>query len=1020
MYIRLLHLTLFLLLLQPAQLASAQVSTCERSQGEAFLTFNNVRARLLNTGGLFYRGEPHVYNVPKYTGGNAIFATTILVMGKVDGELRGSGSRYGEWEFWAGPLDENGNPPADCAVYDRIHIVDIEDITEYDATGTASPELSDWPWELGAPVVDGDGNPDNYNLAGGDRPEIIGHQTAWWVMNDRGNVHESTDLPPLGIEVQVTAFAALGEQVAVRNATLYKYKIINKSGSPIEDTFFGIFSDPDLGDFADDYIGSDSVLNLGYVYNSDNQDTGNEGYGTPPPSTGYDIIQGPLVDNDGMDNNNDGVVDEPNERAGLYAFVYYNGGGGISGEPSLGNDYYMYMQGQWKNGQPILLGGDGYVGSTTNIPTRYMFSGDPVSNEGWSERNPGIDGSLPPNIPADRRFIMSSGPFSIGDGKTQEIVFSIVWALGEDNWDSVNAMKEASEVVEEAYLNGFDIPLAESTLREAPLQLSPANFAQSQPVNPIVRWRGDSLMLGFQLQLASSPSFEDIEQDFQVVTDELALSDLSPFTTYHWRIRGVNDLGNGPWSQAWQFTTSDQQLPRLLSPISGFMAVSNADGLIQPPDMAAFAFNNSGFPVLEGNLTPEGSYPDSDRPTQEVQQSTNASVWGIHAGGAAIDFGELPLNCGDICPKTFLSQAVPEGWGTIGVDDYEWRFTETCFDAIDGTIEAGDCLARRLFDDETDMEVPFELWNIGDPGTAEDDYRMIPVVCEEACEAGTEPGIFDLNGDHPISGGQNDPFTDFVFWYKPKDNGASPGEQGYTNYFFGDGELGELTFSRLVLVQWNGGETPLYTADLPEAGSIFRIVLDPFPTPIPSAPNDGAFTSIFGTELFWTSAFDGYQIQIDTSPTFAAPIVDTTGTANLGFAFEEPVANQTYFWRVRAAARPGAIFSEWSEIRQFTPIVSGVTTEPELPLPESLTVDGNYPNPFQLNTTIRYALPEPLPVRIDVFDVLGRRVATVLDETQNAGWHEAIFSADALPAGLYIYRISAGPFSDTNTMIHIH
>ena len=270
-----------------------------------------------------------------------------------------------------------------------------------------------------------------------------------------------------------------------------------------------------------------------------------------------------------------------------------------------------------------------------------------------------------------------------------------------------------------------------------------------------------------------------------------------------------------------------------------------------------------------------------------------------------------------------------------------------------------------------------------------------------------------------ISGGENDPFTDAVFWYKPEDNGATPGEGGYTDYFFGNGERGDVTFSRLVLVQWNGGTEPPYTADLPEPGTTFRIVLSPLPTPTPSAPNNGSFTSIFGTELYWSSSLSDFQVQIDTSPDFLTPVVDAIGSGAFGFAFEQPEADQTYYWRVRAVALPGDIYSDWSETWQFTPLVSGVSADAEVAIPDAFQVDGNYPNPFSTVTRIRYALPSPAPVRLEIFDVLGRDVALIVDENQEAGWHDAVFTSDALPAGLYIYRITAGSFTETRTMVLI-
>jgi hypothetical protein len=75
-------------------------------------------------------------------------------------------------------------------------------------------------------------------------------------------------------------------------------------------------------------------------------------------------------------------------------------------------------------------------------------------------------------------------------------------------------------------------------------------------------------------------------------------------------------------------------------------------------------------------------------------------------------------------------------------------------------------------------------------------------------------------------------------------------------------------------------------------------------------------------------------------------------------------------------------------------------------LPDQLVLAQNYPNPFNPVTSIRFALPEAAAVRLEVFDVLGRRVALLADGKRGAGWHEARWDASGVPSGLYLYRLS--------------
>ncbi|MDX1740921.1 MAG: T9SS type A sorting domain-containing protein, partial [Rhodothermales bacterium] len=97
---------------------------------------------------------------------------------------------------------------------------------------------------------------------------------------------------------------------------------------------------------------------------------------------------------------------------------------------------------------------------------------------------------------------------------------------------------------------------------------------------------------------------------------------------------------------------------------------------------------------------------------------------------------------------------------------------------------------------------------------------------------------------------------------------------------------------------------------------------------------------------------------------------------------------------------------------------SGVAVEDASDLPvETSRLHPNYPNPFSRVTTVRFELTESSAVRLDVFDLLGRRVATVLDEMRPAGEHSARLDASTLASGIYLYRIAAGAFVETRRMV---
>jgi hypothetical protein len=86
-------------------------------------------------------------------------------------------------------------------------------------------------------------------------------------------------------------------------------------------------------------------------------------------------------------------------------------------------------------------------------------------------------------------------------------------------------------------------------------------------------------------------------------------------------------------------------------------------------------------------------------------------------------------------------------------------------------------------------------------------------------------------------------------------------------------------------------------------------------------------------------------------------------------------------------------------------------------IPESFSLYQNYPNPFNPTTTISYSLPISGNVALEVFNLLGEKVATLVDEFEEAGSYKKTFNADMLSSGVYIYKLSAGSFVETRKMI---
>jgi len=89
---------------------------------------------------------------------------------------------------------------------------------------------------------------------------------------------------------------------------------------------------------------------------------------------------------------------------------------------------------------------------------------------------------------------------------------------------------------------------------------------------------------------------------------------------------------------------------------------------------------------------------------------------------------------------------------------------------------------------------------------------------------------------------------------------------------------------------------------------------------------------------------------------------------------------------------------------------------PTAEIPETYALFSAYPNPFNSRAVIKYALPEESQVVIEVFNISGQKIETLLDETKMAGYHEIVWDASNVSSGKYLYKITAGGFTESKML----
>ncbi|MBU0983972.1 MAG: hypothetical protein KKA42_08885 [candidate division Zixibacteria bacterium] len=284
-----------------------------------------------------------------------------------------------------------------------------------------------WPVDQGAPV-DSLGN-----------PEMIGDQMCWSVFNDADPVKHTNNngtTAPLGIEVKQTVFA-FDRQGALGSMVFVRLRVFNKGSRTLDNCFFSLWSDPDLGLATDDLVGCDTLLDLGYVYNETNDD---QQYGATPPCLGIDFFQGPLLEGTAADTARMwGTLWPGYTNQGLFSFNKYINGT----DPDDYTESYEYMLGLLPklDGAPYVFNGD---------TLRFQHSGDPTAE-------PALRGDVD-GASDDRRFMQTTGPVTFAPGDSTEILAAIIVGQGTDRLKSIKDMKELDVFAQRIYENGFNPP----------------------------------------------------------------------------------------------------------------------------------------------------------------------------------------------------------------------------------------------------------------------------------------------------------------------------------------------------------------------------------------------------------------------------------------------------------------------------------------------------------------------------------------------------------------------------------
>jgi len=168
-----------------------------------------------------------------------------------------------------------------------------------------------------------------------------------------------------------------------------------------------------------------------------------------------------------------------------------------------------------------------------------------------------------------------------------------------------------------------------------------------------------------------------------------------------------------------------------------------------------------------------------------------------------------------------------------------------------------------------------------------------------------------------------------------------------------------------------------------------------------SPVDNGAYKNAIGFTFTWNevTGAEGYIIQVDNNSDFSSPEVDAYAS---GGSYSVPFGLNMgyYYWRVRASNTGWP----WSEAWYFR-LVGRAKKDLVDGVPNSVELHANYPNPFNPTTEILFGLPQAQHVRLEIFNVMGQKVATLVDGQLPAGYHTYTWTAN-VGTGIYLYRLS--------------
>jgi len=463
--------------------AEVRGQVCPASESKQDLHVNNLRLGDLRFGTVLQDlPMPGAYAKPVLEvgyGGNTEWPTPGLFnseiwIGGIDtsGTVRVSGNYHPNLQryiFTAGPLNVDGQADStNCKRWDKFWAVKHFELTAHRtdmADGVLDNPLQNivgWPGKgnphfeaiYGFQLPNGDLAPffdlngdSIYNAYDGDFPHVLGLDTAlvpgqisWCIYNDLAGGGLIWPPPqPIGFDYQLTTWALLCTDDDLLNNTFFlSQKLTNRTGQPIDSVVLGMRNLFSIGRSYDNGWGTAVGLNTIYAYNRDSIDNGglstDPEFGLHPPAFALTYLSHPLFKSIYF------MID-----CDMPLPMY------IPQEPK---EYYNYLNGHWRDGQPLVYGGSGYPSGSNSIPADFTFPGFPGDDTDWWMLSSSAISSYPSYCinPVASVYL---GTIQPGESRTVDMAYSYHRNLELDHFGNVSFMFDRVAQLHQLYQDSF-------------------------------------------------------------------------------------------------------------------------------------------------------------------------------------------------------------------------------------------------------------------------------------------------------------------------------------------------------------------------------------------------------------------------------------------------------------------------------------------------------------------------------------------------------------------------------------